>query len=109
MGREEQQRRLRRQEHLSITLAKSRALSGVSSDGLRTQVQPAARAAATLRPIIPMGKFHCIKGRDEYIASVSFYSDIFMTYFNFYRLLIVHDDVCFTTYFIFHMLLIMYD
>ncbi len=44
-----------------ITLAKRSAESGVSSAGLMTQVQPAARAAATLRPIMAMGKFHCGK------------------------------------------------
>ena len=38
--------------------ARARAENGVSSDGLSTTVQPAARAGATLRVIIAAGKFH---------------------------------------------------
>ena len=37
--------------------ARARADRGVSSDGLMTQVHPAARAAPTLRVIIALGKF----------------------------------------------------
>ena len=38
--------------------ARARALNGVSSEGLSTTVQPAARAGPTLRVIIAAGKFH---------------------------------------------------
>ena len=38
--------------------AAARAVSGVSSAGLMTTVQPAAKAGATLRVIIASGKFH---------------------------------------------------
>ncbi|MCY1439393.1 hypothetical protein D9M71_556270 [compost metagenome] len=42
----------------SASTASARADSGVSSDGLTTMVQPAARAGAHLRVIMALGKFH---------------------------------------------------
>mmetsp|Transcript_1192 Transcript_1192/g.2569 ORF Transcript_1192/g.2569 Transcript_1192/m.2569 type:complete len:275 (-) Transcript_1192:326-1150(-) len=42
---------------LSSSSARATAVRGVSSEGLRTTVQPAASAGATLRVIIDMGKF----------------------------------------------------
>ncbi len=41
----------------SKTVASSRAVSGVSSEGLITMLQPAASAGANLRVIIAAGKF----------------------------------------------------
>lgn len=41
-----------------LTSASARAEKGVSSAGLTTTVQPAARAAPTLRVIMALGKFH---------------------------------------------------
>jgi len=41
----------------SASDARARADRGVSSEGLITQVQPAAKAAPTLRVIIALGKF----------------------------------------------------
>ncbi len=41
------------------TSARASADSGVSSAGLTTTVQPAARAAPTFLVIIALGKFHC--------------------------------------------------
>lgn len=42
-----------------LTSARARADSGVSSAGLTTTVQPAARAAPTFLVIMALGKFHC--------------------------------------------------
>jgi hypothetical protein len=42
----------------SPSAAIARADNGVSSAGRETNVQPAARAGATLRAIIALGKFH---------------------------------------------------
>ena len=41
-----------------ITFPAAREIKGVSSAGFNTQVHPAASAAATFLPTIPMGKFH---------------------------------------------------
>lgn len=41
-----------------LTSARARAEKGVSSAGFTTTVQPAARAAPTLRVIMALGKFH---------------------------------------------------
>lgn len=41
-----------------LTSASASAEKGVSSAGLTTTVQPAARAAPTLRVIMALGKFH---------------------------------------------------
>ena len=43
---------------LSAKFLKIIAVNGVSSLGFKTTVQPAARAGATFRVIIEMGKFH---------------------------------------------------
>ncbi|MNL24289.1 hypothetical protein D3C87_1457170 [compost metagenome] len=43
---------------LSAMPASSRAVNGVSSDGLSTTVQPAASAGATFHEAISIGKFH---------------------------------------------------
>ncbi|MNC12476.1 hypothetical protein D3C75_602000 [compost metagenome] len=43
---------------LSAMPASSRAVSGVSSEGLSTRVQPAASAGATFHAAISIGKFH---------------------------------------------------
>src|SRR5215218_134764 len=43
---------------LDRIFATARAVSGVSAAGLRTTVQPAARAGAILRAAIAAGKFH---------------------------------------------------
>lgn len=43
---------------LRLTSARARAEKGVSSAGFTTTVQPAARAAPTLRVIMALGKFH---------------------------------------------------
>lgn len=42
-----------------LTSARASADSGVSSAGLTTTVQPAARAAPTFLVIMALGKFHC--------------------------------------------------
>lgn len=44
---------------LHVTSARASADSGVSSAGLITTVQPAARAAPTFLVIMALGKFHC--------------------------------------------------
>ena len=43
---------------ISASLASASAQSGVSSEGLTTTVQPAAKAGPTLRVIMAIGKFH---------------------------------------------------
>ncbi|GAC1368027.1 MAG: hypothetical protein NVSMB43_00930 [Pseudarthrobacter sp.] len=47
----------------SMVWAKYWAVSGVSLAGLRTMVQPAAMAGATLRVAIASGKFHGVMSR----------------------------------------------
>ena len=49
---------------LTLTSASARADSGVSSEGLIKQVQPAARAAEHLRNIMAMGKFQGVMRAD---------------------------------------------
>lgn len=44
-----------------FTSTRARAEKGVSGDGLTTAVQPAARAAPSLRVIMAEGKFHGVK------------------------------------------------
>lgn len=52
-----------------LTSARARAEKGVSSAGFTTTVQPAARAAPTLRVIMALGKFHCRqRGGGEHAA-----------------------------------------
>lgn len=46
-------------DKVKLTSARASADSGVSSAGLTTTVQPAARAAPTFLVIMALGKFHC--------------------------------------------------
>ena len=48
-------------QNLEHTSTRARAENGVSGGGLMTAVQPAARAAASLRVIIADGKFQGVK------------------------------------------------
>lgn len=47
--------------------AKAKADKGVSSEGLMTHVQPAAKAAPTFRVIMALGKFLIIKQMFHYL------------------------------------------
>lgn len=88
-----------------VTFAKRRAVSGVSSAGLTTQVQPAARAAATLRPIMPMGKFHWSEENGWTLACFSMNTDenpscnqrvdsVYFLWLKCSSRKISHEDVC---------------
>ncbi|MCY1383679.1 hypothetical protein D9M69_718300 [compost metagenome] len=54
----------------SASTARAKADSGVSSDGLRISVQPAARAGPTLRVTMARGKFQGVMAATTPMASL---------------------------------------
>ena len=66
---------------IRLTSQRASAEKGVSSDGFRTTVQPAAIAGAALRVIIALGKFHL---KQEQVKIVSIYKLLNSIYFKQY-------------------------